>query len=340
MSDPTVAKSFLRDWEAPEFAKKMKNVPKHRMEIRNLEFLLADAVVKGHKSVVTCGAFTSNHCRTTAVASAQLGLDAHICIRGGGEKVPMRGNLMLSRFSGATLYRLPDSISDSGFFDKMVELSKKLGTITGDEPYVIPVGGSSYPGLFGYVNCFAEMMQQGVLEKYTDIVITCGTAVTTGAIAISNYLTGSKLRIHSFSIKRPLSFIYGYVQECIDLAGLDGVKAEDLVSACVDYIGEGYGKNTEQELDFIRNAADTTGIVLDPVYTGKAARGAVEEMKNNPGRFKGKKVLFLHSGGVFSIYTDQRFDGVMTKEGSAANKVHYWLDLESEPPVGVTAKEQ
>merc|ERR1719402_11703 len=212
----------------------------------------------------------------------------------------------------------------------MVELSNKAKDKSGKGLYVIPIGGSSYPGLFGYINCFGEMMKQGLLDRFTDIVVTCGTAVTTGALAIANYLTGSKLRVHSFSIKRPMEFIYGYVQESIDLAGLD-CKSEDIVSACVDYIGEGYGKNTEVELDFIRNTADKTGIFLDPVYTGKASRGMVEEMKKNPGRFKGKKVLFLHTGGVFSIYTDQRFDGVMTKAGSAANKVMYWTD--GEPPL-------
>ncbi|XP_077987678.1 uncharacterized protein LOC144442256 isoform X1 [Glandiceps talaboti] len=372
-----IAKSFLAEWNPPEFAKKMKDVPKHRVElanmgtpihrwnietvpddfelyvkrddmtgstltgnkIRNIEFLLGDAVSKGYKGVVTCGAFTSNHCRTTAVASAQLGLDAHILIRGGGEKVPLQGNLKLSRFSGANLYRLPDTTTDPGFYDKMVELSNKVKSVEGGKGlYIIPIGGSSYPGLFGYINCFGEMMSQGLLDRFTDVVVTCGTAVTTGALAIANYLTGSKLRIHSFSIKRPIEFIYGYVQESIDLAGLS-CKAEDIVSPCVDYIGKGYGKNTEEELDFIRNTANSTGIVLDPVYTGKAARGVVEEMKNNPSRFKGKKVLFVHTGGVFSIYTDERFDEGMTKEGSAANKVHYWM--EGEPPInGPQATEQ
>ncbi|XP_020893648.1 putative D-cysteine desulfhydrase 1, mitochondrial [Exaiptasia diaphana] len=298
-------------------------------KVRKLEFLLADALVKGSDCVLTCGGIQSNHCRATAVAARELGLDCYLFLRHKEENtnIGCSGNLLLNHLMGAKIFLVPNERYTSGLKPRMEIIAEKLRE-KGRVPYIVPLGGSNPLGLYGYISAFQELIEQKVLENFDDIVLCIGSAGSAAGIAIGNYLTGSKVKCHAVCASDNAKNFYEHINEELDAIGMD-VKAEDIIDIVDGYKGKGYGISTKEELELIVRISSLTGIVLDPVYTIKSVRGMLSEMNANPSRFKGSRVLYIHTGGVYGLY-DGRMDDVVTEMTS--NSIREWKDSLDNPP--------
>ncbi|XP_013411640.1 bifunctional D-cysteine desulfhydrase/1-aminocyclopropane-1-carboxylate deaminase, mitochondrial [Lingula anatina] len=295
-------------------------------KVRKLEFLLADALINNCKHVITCGGIQSNHVRATAVAAAQLGMQSHLLLRGDvkhEEDIGFDGNVLLNRLCGAEMYIVPrKSPYLTHLKPKMEKIANQIKDERGENSYLIPVGGSNVVGLFGYITAFQEMISQGIQRDFDDIVFACGSGGTAAGLALTNYLTGSRLRIHAVIVSDDPKYFHDHINETLEATGITDTKSCDIVDIIDGYKGKGYGLSTEEELEFILDVSTSTGIMLDPVYTGKAVRGLVRELTTQPGRFKGTRILFLHTGGVFGLF-DGRMAGTL-KVDKRTSKIKLW----------------
>jgi D-cysteine desulfhydrase len=220
--------------------------------------------------------------------------------------VPTTGNYLLTKLAGASVVLAPKLPYEGGLKPIMTALQEEHKERTGGSMYLMPVGGSNTTGLWGYIDCFAEMLSQNVASDFDDVVVTCGSGGTISGLALANYLAGSPLRIHAIAICDDAKYFYDHVDHTLQELGVP-VQARDIVRIVEGYKGLGYGLSQPHELDFIAEVSRTTGILLDPVYTGKAALGLQQELLSNVSAFKGQRVLFVHTGGVFGAM-DGRLD--------------------------------
>lgn len=214
----------------------------------------------------------------------------------------------------------PDYVE--GIEEKMFTLSAKLEK-EGHKPFVIPVGGSNPMGTWGYIEGFREMMEQGVCEQFDDIVVAMGSGGTAEDLGIANYLTKSGLRIHAVLVIDDAAYFHEHISSNLkelNLVKEDGnlLRSDDIIDIIDGYKGVAYGVSTQQELDLLLRTSSHSGVMLDPVYTVKAVNGMLTEMANNPQRFKGKRVLFVHTGGLFDNFGKLNS---LVKEVSATNQV-------------------
>ncbi|ELT93489.1 hypothetical protein CAPTEDRAFT_123695 [Capitella teleta] len=285
-------------------------------KIRKLEFLFADALQKGCRHVITCGGLQSNHCRAVAVACAQLGLKCHLVLRSGLKDVKdagCEGNVFLDKMMGASLYYVPTKAEyTTELLPRMQTLADKIRDDSGEDSYLMEVGGSSDVGFYGYVEAFHELEQQGVLDSFDDIVFACGSGGTAEGLAVANHLTGSKLRVHGVAVCDDAIYFHNHCNTLLAQVGLTDIRSEDILNIIEGAKGLGYGLSQQPELDFVSEIAMSTGIVLDPVYTGKAVLGFLNQLKANSSVFKGKRILYIHTGsneGIvlwFSMLVDCR----------------------------------
>ncbi|EEF34687.1 bifunctional D-cysteine desulfhydrase/1-aminocyclopropane-1-carboxylate deaminase, mitochondrial [Ricinus communis] len=277
-------------------------------KVRKLEFLMADAVAKGADCVITIGGIQSNHCRATAVAAKYLNLDSYLILRTSKALVDqdpgLTGNLLVERLVGANIQLISkEEYSQLGSVTLTKVLEEKL-LKQGRKPYVIPVGGSNLIGTWGYVEAIKEIEQQcqascGKL-KFDDIVVACGSGGTIAGLSLGSWLGTLKAKVHAFSVCDDPDYFYNFVQGLID--GLEaGVNTHDIVNI-QNAKGIGYAMNTSDELQFVKEVATATGVVLDPVYSGKAAYAMMKDMAENPKKWEGRKILFVHTGGLLGLY--------------------------------------
>ncbi|XP_078367021.1 uncharacterized protein LOC144651036 [Oculina patagonica] len=232
---------------------------------------------------------------------------------------------------GSHIVVVPDMDYDSGLSQIIETMAEKLKQ-QGSSPYVIAYGGSTYMSIFGYVTAFQEMMNQNLLEDFDDIVLTAGTGGSASGIAIANYLTGSKLKCHTVTVYFNAASVYEKVNKHLTDGGLD-VRAEDIIDVIDGYQGEEYAVNTQEDLETILEISSTTGVLLDPLYNITAIRAMLAEMNSNPGRFKGRRILYIHTGGVFNLF-DGRMDPIITnpKSEKSLGQVLRWGDINGHPP--------
>ncbi|KAM0841539.1 hypothetical protein ACQ4PT_058966 [Festuca glaucescens] len=274
-------------------------------KVRKLEFLMADAVAQGADCVITVGGIQSNHCRATAVAAKYVNLDCYLILATStplvDEDPGLVGNLLVERLLGAHI----DLVSKREFVKfgsvALTDLLKKRLLEKGRKPYVISGGGSSSLGHWGYIEAIREIEQQIQLSgdvQFDDIVVACGSGGIVAGLALGSQLSSLKAKVHGFSVCYNSGYFYDNVQGHID--GLQsGLNSHDIISI---EDAKGLAMSTADELKFVMDIAAATGIVLDPVYSGKAAYGMLKDMSNNPIKWKGRKVLFLHTGGLLGLY--------------------------------------
>ncbi|XP_022726213.1 bifunctional D-cysteine desulfhydrase/1-aminocyclopropane-1-carboxylate deaminase, mitochondrial isoform X2 [Durio zibethinus] len=246
-------------------------------KVRKLEFLLAEAVAQGADCIITIGGIQSNHCRATAVAAKYLNLDSYLILRTSKllvDKDPgLTGNLLVERFVGAHIQLISKEEYAKIGSVALTNVLKEQLLKGGRKPYVIPVGGSNSLG-------------------------TCGGTVA--GLSLGSWLGALNAKVHAFCVCDDPIYFYDFVQGLID--GLQaGVDARDIVSI-LNAKGLGYAINTSEELKFVKEIAEATGVVLDPVYSGKAAYGMMKDMAENPKKWEGRKVLFIHTGGLFGLF--------------------------------------
>ncbi|XP_049396946.1 bifunctional D-cysteine desulfhydrase/1-aminocyclopropane-1-carboxylate deaminase, mitochondrial isoform X6 [Solanum stenotomum] len=277
-------------------------------KVRKLEFLLADAVAQGADCIVTIGGIQSNHCRATAVAAKYLKLDCYLILRTSKllvDKDPgLTGNLLVDRLVGAHI----DLVSKEEYAkvggEALTKILKEKLLNEGRKPYVIPVGGSNSLGTWGYIEAIREVEQQlqhaSSQFKFDDIVVACSSGGTVAGLSVASRLSGLKAKINAFCVCDDPDYFYEHVQGLLD--GITaGVSSRDIVSIETAK-GLGYAMSTADELKFVKQVAETTGVILDPVYSGKAAYGMMKGMNENPRKWEGRKILFIHTGGLLGLY--------------------------------------
>ncbi|ONK61276.1 uncharacterized protein A4U43_C08F28020 [Asparagus officinalis] len=277
-------------------------------KVRKLEFLMADAVEQGADCIITAGGIQSNHCRATAVAARYLNLDCYLILRTSKvlvDKDPgLTGNLLVERLVGAHVELVSKEEYAKIGSENLTELLKKRLTSEGRKPYVIPVGGSNSLGTWGYIEAVREIEQQTQMSsgkfQIDDIVVACGSGGTIAGLSLGSRLSSLKAKVHAFSVCDDPDYFYNFVQGLIDglHAGMDSHDIANIINAK----GLGYAMNTAEELKFVKHIAETSGVVLDPVYSGKAAYNMLKDMAENPTKWKGRKVLFIHTGGLLGLY--------------------------------------
>lgn len=275
-------------------------------KVRKLEFLLADAVEQGADCIITIGGIQSNHCRATAVAAKYLNLDCFLILRTSKLLVDqdpgLVGNLLVERLVGAHIQLISkEEYSQIGSVALTNVLKEKL-LKEGRRPYVIPVGGSNSLGTWGYIEAIREIEQQVQTQtsKFDDIVVACGSGGTIAGLALGSWLGPLQAKVRAFCVCDDPNYFYNFVQDLID--GLKaGVNSRDIVDV-INAKGQGYAINTHDELKLVKEIAETTGVVLDPVYSGKAAFGMMKDMAENPEKWEGRKVLFIHTGGLLGLF--------------------------------------
>lgn len=273
---------------------------------RKLEFLLGDALEQGADTLVTQGAVQSNHVRQTAAAAASHGLACEIILeeRTGSKAVDYvgNGNVLLDRLYGAGVRRVP------GGTDMVAELEKTADQVRarGDRPYVIPGGGSNAVGALGYVDCAREIVVQAdELDLPVDRIVTAtGSAGTHAGLVAGLAVMGADVPVLGVGVRAPKekqeSSVLKLARETAMLLGRPDAVTDAMVVADCDYVGAGYGLIDQGVVDALTLAARTDGILLDPVYTGKAMKGLIALAR--AGRFEGETVVFLHTGGAQGLF--------------------------------------
>ncbi|MEX1032201.1 MAG: D-cysteine desulfhydrase family protein [Cellvibrionaceae bacterium] len=274
-------------------------------KIRKLEFVVAQALAEGCDTLITCGGVQSNHCRATAVVAAQLGLKVCLILR--EDNPPAAdGNLLIDRLVGAEI----QTVSKADYQKKLPELFERWRAhyaAQGNKAFIIPTGASDEIGVWGYVAACEELKSdfaEYAIEPKTIIVatgsggtqagLTAGAALySLGAEVIGMAVCDSEIYFRN-KVKQDLKqWKARYNIDC----NIDALA----INTNADYIGPGYGVATPEVYDTIRYVAKREGVILDPVYTGKAFHGLIAQIR--AGHFSSERdIVFVHTGGLFGVF--------------------------------------
>ena len=275
-------------------------------KIRKLEFLLANALESGCDTVITCGGLQSNHARATALLAASLGLRAVLFLRTTGTdlnpaRAPLVGNVLLDKLAGAEI-RL---ITPAEYRERARVMQSAADELrrAGMRPYVIPEGGSNGLGSLGYVEAMAEGRRQldvGLAGgKPFDLVVhACGSGGTAAGVVLGAVRYEVAPEVLAVAVCDDAPTFERTIERIIDEArSLDG-RLRDAADLAVDDQGKGpaYAVSTPEQRMRIALVARLSGVVLDPVYTGKAFSRLWDLAES--GALRGERVLFLHTGGL------------------------------------------
>jgi len=269
---------------------------------RKMEFAMADVLSQRADVVITTGPIQSNHSRTTAAAAKKLGLKAILVLRGKKPK-NYSGNLLLDYLLDADIRFVQVGSQSRSIMEEIAEEVKKDGHV----PYIIP-GGASYPvGAVAYVNAMVELLTQAkeIGIKIDYLVHAAGSGGTQAGLVLGNKILRAKVKILGMCVepdnvhlaKRTVEIACGAAK----VLGLEETVDMSDVVLVEDYVGEGYGVLTKEVTEAIKLVAQTEGILLDPVYTGKAMAGLVNMIKQK--RFeKNDNIVFIHTGGTPALF--------------------------------------
>lgn len=268
-------------------------------KVRKLEFLLADARIKGAKTVITIGGIQSNHCRQTALLARKLNMEPHLVLMGEGPE-SFQGNLLLDRLAGAKIYF---SGKDRKAGEEMLEeIFHKLKD-QGKEPYIIPYGGSNEIGIQGYISAWFELEEQAKErgKEFDYIVLAASSGGTIAGILIGIALSGSKTKCIGISVgpqkKELQEEIYNLFERTSNKLNLTKPLPDFFLFD--EFVGGGYGVLDVETGEAIVSLARKEGLILDPVYTGKAFKGLLKLLKRG---LIGGRVLFWHTGGIPALF--------------------------------------
>ena len=303
-------------------------------KLRKLEFLFADAVKMNYvQHVLTAGGLQSNHCRTVASICQMLKLKSHLFLRSHTSNIDeieksLNGNLLINRLLGSNIYLIEKKAQYlESIMYKMNILKEKIENDLNEKCYIIPIGGSNTIGLFGYIEGFNEMIsRQMINQSIDDIVITTGSGGTMSSLAIANYLTGSKFRLHAFGVCDNKNYFSNHlIEQYKDLFNSDLKNVDELCNIIECSKGLGYAQSTKDELEFLIDVFRQTGILLDPVYTNKTLYTLVNLLTNKQPtlgyqndksannflkNLKGNRILFIHTGGQLGLFDNFKFSSV------------------------------
>jgi D-cysteine desulfhydrase len=274
---------------------------------RKLEFLVADALAAGADTLITCGAPQSNHCRLTLAAARREGLECRIVVEeriAGSYRPHAGGNNFLSRLLGAGEPTVVPGGTD--LVARMHEIARELAA-GGRTSYIIPTGGSSVIGSLGYVAAAQEIEAQCFDAGLAIDAVVCatGSSGTQSGLVAGLSALGSEVRTVGIAIAREgdaqRRLVHEHTSEVAALIGCRGAVGEDDIVVFDEWLGPGYSRPTPEMVSAVQLVARLEGIVLDPVYTGKAMAGLIGLSRR--GYFRaGERVLFLHTGGLPAVF--------------------------------------
>lgn len=263
-------------------------------KVRKLEFLIGDAKEKNADTIITTGAQHSNHARLTAAAAVKMGLKPVLVLR--GKPTESKGNLLLDRLLDAEI-RFTDEQPEAVMSNVAEELRSK-----GRTPYVIPGGGANPVGTLGYVNAAREILAQVSHDglRIDHVVHATGTGPTQAGLIIGFHVLNSKVKVLGVS-NGPDAYtgkqrVRRLIDDTLKLLGVELTIPDEEIIVYDDYTCGGYGIITRDVVEAMALAARTEGLILDPVYTGKAMLGLKGLIERNIIR-EGTNVVFLHTGG-------------------------------------------
>jgi D-cysteine desulfhydrase len=274
---------------------------------RKLEFLVAEALEQGADTLITCGAVQSNHCRLTLAAAVKEGLKCRLVLE---ERVPdsynpeAGGNNFLFRLMGVEKIKVVP-----GGSDMMAAMQAVADEVAGEgrKAYVIPGGGSTPMGATGYVACAEEMLAQtfdlGI--NIDRIICASGSAGTHAGLVTGFYGNNSNIPVIGINVSRPKEeqeeLVYDLVQSTAKHVGVNSDIPPEAVVCFDEYVGPGYSLPTPGMAEATRMLARLEGVLIDPVYTGKAMAGLIDLARK--GYFSDEEnVLFVHTGGSPALY--------------------------------------
>ena len=279
---------------------------------RKLEYLVADAKAQGATTLITTGAVQSNHARMTAAAACVAGMRCVLVLTTTAERPAIAGNLLLDKLYGAEIRMVPSTDpmfavgNDEPVVAEVVAEEKHAGRV----PYVIPVGGSSGVGVFGYVAGSAELVDQ-LSEQHVSpsrLYYASGSRGTQAGLTLGAKLCGAPYRVYGVAVSggepEKIERAKRIANEAATRLGLpERLDVAELITD-QNFIGEGYGIPTEAALEAISLVARTEAIALDPCYTSKAMAALIQHVRSGD-LASSECVVFLHTGGMPALFTEE-----------------------------------
>lgn len=269
---------------------------------RKLNFVMADALAQGADVIITTAGVQSNHCRQTLAWSRRLGMDCHLVLTGDEPKV-RQGNLLIFTIMAADLHFIGENGDPEGVMEQIAEQERRRGR----KPYLVPIGASVPLGALGYVESVLEVAKQageaGV--EFGHAFLPTGSAGTQAGAEVGAREAYPVMRIHGVSVSRDAAGQKAKVADLVNqtYAFLGIAKAVDAGDVIVydEYYGGTYGVATQAGIEAIKLVGRTEGLLLDPVYTGKAMSGMIDLLKKGALDDAGA-VLFFHTGGSPALF--------------------------------------
>ena len=274
-------------------------------KLRKLEFVTAAAQAAGCDTLITCGGVQSNHCRATALVGAQLGLKVHLILRGEAAEVP-DGNLLLDYLAGAVVSCYPRRQFTAELellYQHWREHYEKLG----HKVFCIPVGASDGIGIWGYIAAAEELasdFRTAGIER-AQVVCASGSGGTQAGLTLGAALHRVPMDVFGINVCEDEAWFLNKVAS--DVADWQRRYSVDLqvpqlkIQVIDGHVGPGYGRAEPPVYETIQRLASLEGVILDPVYTGKAFHGLLQELAR--GRFAGcRDIVFIHTGGIFGVF--------------------------------------
>jgi D-cysteine desulfhydrase len=281
-------------------------------KVRKLEYLMAEAVDQRATHVITCGAEQSNHARATALAATQIGMRSVLILRcdDPANPPPPTANILLDRLCGADI----QWITRPAWRDRNRLLAEAADRVAaaGGRPYIIPEGGSNALGSWGYIRAIQELATdlEGIAapDHPVTVVYACGSGGTGAGLILGAKLLGLDkrgIRVAGVNVCDDRAYFVDSIgricAEAEERWQLGAHITPDDIDLVDGHVGLGYAKSRPEELATIRDVCRSDGIVLDPVYTGKAFHGVVTELRRDRNRF-GSAIAFIHTGGMFGLF--------------------------------------
>lgn len=268
---------------------------------RKLEFLVAEAQEQGRRTLISGGALQSNHCRQVAAAAAKFGMGCILVLNGEKPEKPS-ANLLLDELFGVEFIIIPDRKDR----ERVMQETHDEAASTGRKPYLVPYGGSSPTGALGYAFAMEEFMNQNVNADW--IVFGTSSGGTHAGLVLGQRVFGYNGRVLGISIDEPEDWLKDHVSRLASDASeklgerIEFTPADVLANA--GYCTAGYGVLTDAEREAVKLFAKYEGLLLDPVYTGRAAAGMIDLIRK--GYFKkDETVLFWHTGGQPALFAEK-----------------------------------
>jgi D-cysteine desulfhydrase family pyridoxal phosphate-dependent enzyme len=271
---------------------------------RKLEFLLGDALSQNCDAVITGGAIQSNHCRQTSAAAAAVGLECHLALGGEQPEFP-DGNLLLDYLFGATIHWCGEQRKG----ERIPEIAENLRA-QGRKPYMIPFGGSNAIGALGFVAAIAELAEQLMAHntRVDYIVIPSSSGGTHAGMTVGAGMYAPSTQVIGIGIDRGEPGEPAYESELAALArevaeklGVESRHAASDFQMRYKYLGGGYGVVGDLEREAIQLVAKYEGVLLDPVYSGRAMGGLIDMIRSKEFA-PSDTVLFWHTGGTPALF--------------------------------------